>query len=116
MVGHTGDFRAAQKAVEAVDRGLGQVLEAVKRQSGIAMVTADHGNAEVMFDPATDGPWTAHTTNLVPFVLYDPSSYLGARLSLRDGGVLADVAPTILEILDLVQPTEMTGKSLLIRG
>ena len=112
MVGHTGIFDAAKQAVEAVDVGLGKIIEAVKEQNGVALITADHGNAEMMIDPATGGPWTAHTTNLVPFVLFDPSGSLG-KIGLRDGGILADVAPTILEILGLQQPEEMTGKSLL---
>lgn len=119
MVGHTGRFDAAQKAVEAVDTGLGRLLEAVKERQGIAIVTADHGNAEMMIDPATGGPWTAHTTNLVPCIVYDPSNKLssdGKQLQLRDKGILADVAPTILDMLGLEVPDEMTGRSLLIRG
>ncbi len=116
MVGHTGIFEAAKKAVEAVDRGLGRLIEAVKKQNGVAIITADHGNAEMMIDPATGGPWTAHTTNLVPCILYDPSGTLGENISLREGGVLADIAPTILDILKLEQPKEMTGKSLIVRG
>ncbi len=115
MVGHTGDFDAAKKAVEAVDKGLGEILCAIAGQDSIALVTADHGNAEMMVNPETGGPWTAHTTNLVPFVLYDPSHSL-ENISLRDGGILADVAPTILEILKLAQPIEMTGKSLIKKG
>ena len=120
MVGHTGIFDAAKKAVEAVDRGLGHVLDAVKSQNGVALVTADHGNAEMMIDPATGGPWTAHTTNLVPFILYDPSgrlkNSLGKSIQLRDGGILADVAPTILEIMGLPKPKDMTGESLIRKG
>ncbi len=134
MVGHTGSFAAAKAAVEAVDRGLGRLIEAVKSIGGVALVTADHGNAEMMIDPSSGGPWTAHTTNLVPFILYDPTGQVGHRtigdggvlmpfdhskprgsLKLRSGGVLADVAPTILEILGLEQPKEMTGKSLIER-
>ena len=115
MVGHTGDFNAAVKAVEAVDKGLGEILCAVAGQDGVALVTADHGNAEMMINPETGGPWTAHTTNLVPFVVYDPSHSLG-ELSLRKGGILADVTPTVLDILQLKQPSEMTGKSLLQKG
>jgi len=116
MVGHTGDFDAARTACEAVDTGLGRVLEAVRAVNGIALITADHGNAEMMYDKETDGPWTAHTTNPVPLVLYDPSGALGDRARLREGGKLADIAPTILDILGLVQPPEMTGQSLLDRG
>lgn len=118
MVGHSGIFEAAKKAVEAVDEGLGKVLDAVKQQNGVALITADHGNAETMIDPNSGGPWTAHTTNLVPFIVYDPSGKLGDKdkLQLREGGILADVAPTVLDILGLDQPQEMTGKSLLKRG
>ena len=119
MVGHTGDFSAAKKAIEAVDRGLGRLLEAVAEKGGVALVTADHGNSEMMIDPDTGGPWTAHTTNLVPFIVYDPSGKLtagGKKLTLHDGGKLCDVAPTILEILDIPKPKEMTGHSLLNRG
>jgi 2,3-bisphosphoglycerate-independent phosphoglycerate mutase len=116
MVGHTGVFEAARQAVEAVDRGLGRILEAVAAQNGVAIVTADHGNAEMMIDPTSGGPWTAHTTNKVPCYLFDPGQTLGLATTLRDGGRLADVAPTILEIMGLDQPTMMTGKSLLIRG
>ena len=116
MVGHTGDFEAARQACEAVDTAVGRVLAAIDAIGGVALVTADHGNAEMMYDPQTDGPWTAHTTNPVPFVLYDPSGVLGDDARLREGGSLADVAPTILEILDIAKPSEMTGESLLIRG
>lgn len=120
MVGHTGVFEAAKKAIEAVDRGLGRLIEAVESQGGVALVTADHGNSEMMIDPATGGPWTAHTTNLVPFIVYDPSGKAnperGRQLALREGGKLADVAPTILELLNLPKPKEMTGESLIVRG
>jgi 2,3-bisphosphoglycerate-independent phosphoglycerate mutase len=116
MVGHTGVFEAAKQAVEAVDRGLGRVMEAVRKQKGVALITADHGNAETMIDPDNGGPWTAHTTNPVPLALYDPYGILGPDVMLRDGGTLADVAPSLLDILKLDQPPEMTGKSLLIRG
>jgi 2,3-bisphosphoglycerate-independent phosphoglycerate mutase len=115
MVGHTGDFDAARQAVEAVDRGLGRLLEAAQEVGMTAIVTADHGNAEQMFDPDTDGPWTAHTTNLVPCILVDPAGALG-RISLRDDGILADIAPTVLDILGLKQPDEMTGRTLIIRS
>lgn len=121
MVGHTGVFSAAKMAVEAVDKALSQLLGAVEKEKGVAIITADHGNAEEMIDPKTGGPWTAHTTNLVPCILYDPTGRLNdqsnsGKISLREGGVLADVAPTILEIFGLPIPKEMTGKSLIVRG
>ena len=106
MVGHTGVFDAAVKAVEAVDDCVGKVVDAIKEMDGVALITADHGNADKMVD--TDGePFTAHTTNPVPFcvVNYD--------CELREGGVLADIAPTMLQILGLDQPAEMDGKSLI---
>ncbi|MBE6824625.1 MAG: 2,3-bisphosphoglycerate-independent phosphoglycerate mutase [Ruminococcaceae bacterium] len=106
MVGHTGIFEAAVKAVEAVDKGVKAVTDAVKEMGGISLITADHGNADKMYD--VDGsPFTAHTTNPVPFVV------VGKDCELRSGGCLADIAPTMLEILDLPQPVEMTGKSLI---
>ena len=84
----------------------------------MAIITADHGNAEMMIDTETGGPWTAHTTNLVPCILYDPSEIVGRKekVRLRDGGILADIAPTMLEILGLPIPAEMTGKSLIVRS
>jgi 2,3-bisphosphoglycerate-independent phosphoglycerate mutase len=105
MVGHTGSLTAAIKAVETVDTGLGRIAEAITRAGGALLVTADHGNCELMRDPETGGPHTAHTTNPVPILV------LGAA-SLRDGR-LADVAPTLLELMDLQKPEEMTGASLL---
>ena len=108
MVGHTGVFDAAVKAVETVDTCVGKVVEATRRQGGIAMVTADHGNAEVMQE-ADGSPMTAHTTNPVPFIL------VGAGSELRQGGCLADIAPTILDVLGLNQPEEMTGKTLIVK-
>ncbi len=116
MVGHTGIFSVAKQAVEAVDRGLGRLLEAVKKQGGVAIVTADHGNAEMMINPDTGGPWTAHTTNPVPCILYDPSGVIGEIVRLRDGGILADIAPTVLDILGLETPSDMTGESLIVKG
>jgi len=108
MVGHTGIFKAAIKAVEVVDKGLGEVVNAVRDEGGVVMVTADHGNAEVMM--GKDGkPFTAHTTSPVPFILVD-DEYNGP---LRSGGILADVAPTIIEYLGLKQPSVMTGGSLI---
>lgn len=115
MVGHSGILEAAIKAVEAVDTGVGKVMAAVEEVKGQAIITADHGNAEQMFDPETNGPHTAHTTNPVPFIFYDSVSRWN-KVRLRKGGILADVAPTILQYLNINQPVEMTGKSLLIPG
>ena len=109
MVGHTGNLAAAIKAVEASDRGLGRLLEAVERSGGCALVIADHGNAEQMLEADGKSPHTAHTTNPVPCVLVGGP----AGLTLRNGGRLADVAPTVLELLGLDQPAVMTGRSLL---
>jgi 2,3-bisphosphoglycerate-independent phosphoglycerate mutase len=108
MVGHTGVFDAARKAVETVDFCTGRVVEAVRKVGGVSMVTADHGNAEKMLDDE-GGPFTAHTTFPVPFILVD-DDYKG---KLRDRGILADVAPTMLEYLNLRKPSAMTGSSLL---
>jgi len=108
MVGHTGDLSAAMAACAAVDRGLGRVLEALETHGGAMIVTADHGNCEVMVDPESGGPHTAHTLNPVPVIL------VGGPQEARLGkGRLADLAPTILELMGLPQPEEMTGKSLL---
>ncbi len=108
MVGHTGDLAAAMKACEAVDQGLGQVLAALEKTGGAMIVTADHGNCETMIDPVTGGPHTAHTTNPVPVILVGGPH--GARM--RDGR-LADLAPTLLQLMELAIPPEMTGKSLI---
>ena len=110
MVGHTGSLPAAILACEAVDRGLGRALAALKARGGAMIVTADHGNCEVMTDPATGQPHTAHTTNPVPVVLVGGP----AGASLRDGGRLADLAPTLLQLMGVPQPPEMTGRSLLL--
>jgi 2,3-bisphosphoglycerate-independent phosphoglycerate mutase len=107
MVGHTGSLPAAVKAVETVDIGLGRVAAAIERAGGALLVTADHGNCEMMRDPETGGPHTAHTTNPVPLLLIG-----GGDVSLQEGR-LADVAPTLLELMDLPKPKEMTGASLL---
>ncbi|MEM6374001.1 MAG: 2,3-bisphosphoglycerate-independent phosphoglycerate mutase [Pseudomonadota bacterium] len=106
MVGHTGDLDAAIAACAAVDRGLARVLPALEAAGGAMILTADHGNCEVMIDPDTGAPHTAHTTNLVPVAL------IGADGALRDGR-LADLAPTLLALMGLDQPVEMTGQSLL---
>ena len=106
MVGHTGVFEAAFKAVEAVDECVGKVVTAIREMDGVALITADHGNADKMID--TDGsPFTAHTTNLVPFCV------VGYPCELREGGRLADIAPTMLKIMGLPQPAEMTGESII---
>ncbi len=110
MVGHTGVIPAAIKAVETVDGCVGQIVDLVLARGGAALVTADHGNAEEMIDPDGGGPFTAHTTNLVPFLLVAEQTR-GA--TLRDGGSLCDIAPTILELMQIPQPMEMTGKSLI---
>ena len=108
MVGHTGVFDAAVKAVETVDACVGRVVDATLKMGGIAMITADHGNAEQMVEP--DGsPMTAHTTNPVPFIL------CGAGTELRTGGRLADIAPTILDVMGLACPEEMDGKTLIVK-
>ena len=108
MVGHTGNLTAAVKACEAVDKGLGLVLSAIKNSNGILLITADHGNCEVMYDNHNNMPHTAHTLSLVPFII----SGLDDSITLRHGG-LSDIAPTILEILSLKKPKEMTGESLI---
>jgi len=107
MVGHTGILAAAVKAVEVIDECLGRILTAAQDAGAIMMITADHGNLEVMTDKVTGQPHTAHTTDPVPFIL------VGDKAGLRDDGCLADVAPTVLRFMGIPQPTEMTGKSLL---
>jgi 2,3-bisphosphoglycerate-independent phosphoglycerate mutase len=107
MVGHTGVIPAVVRAVEAADAALGVVTEAVERAGGVCLVTADHGNAEVMLEADGVSPHTAHTTNLVPLVLTEE----GARL--RERGELSDLIPTALGLLDVQKPLQMTGKSLI---
>ncbi|MCD8150362.1 MAG: 2,3-bisphosphoglycerate-independent phosphoglycerate mutase [Clostridiales bacterium] len=111
MVGHTGVIPAAVAAVERVDSLVGDAVQAIKDVDGILFICADHGNAEKMIDYETGKPHTAHTTNPVPFILVnaDPS------YKLRDGGCLADIVPTLIELMGLEQPAEMTGKSLLVK-
>ncbi|MCB1884557.1 MAG: 2,3-bisphosphoglycerate-independent phosphoglycerate mutase, partial [Geminicoccaceae bacterium] len=111
MVGHTGKLDAAIRAVETVDSCLGRLVDAVRAKGGSLIVTADHGNCETMRDPDTGKPHTAHTLNPVPCILVDGPK--GA--TLRDGGVLADIAPSLLDLLGLHQPAAMTGKSLVVR-
>ena len=117
MVGHTGEMEATIEAIGTVDRSVGRLLEAANRMGGTLLITADHGNAELMEGP--DGrPWTAHTTNPVPVILVEGEKRKlpghGNAVQLRDGGGLADIAPTLLEILGLPQPARMTGHSLVV--
>ena len=108
MVGHTGNLDAAVKAVEVVDESLGRIVDALQASGGQMLLTADHGNIEKMVDAETGQPFTAHTTNMVPLV------YFGGSQKIAEGGSLADLAPTMLEILGIEQPAEMTGQSLLL--
>lgn len=108
MVGHTGVIEAAVKAIETVDTCVGKIVEKIISKDGTAFITADHGNAETMIDFSTGKPMTAHTTNLVPFVYVSKNAK-----PLRNHGILADIAPTILEVLSLPKPSEMTGNSLI---
>jgi 2,3-bisphosphoglycerate-independent phosphoglycerate mutase len=107
MVGHSGKFGPTVKAVETVDACLGSIYDALRRAGGRWIITADHGNAETMIDPVTHGPHTYHTTNPVPFVVVDEEQH-----PLRSGGALQDIAPTILGMLRVGQPKEMTGRDL----
>ena len=111
MVGHTGVLKAAIQAIEVVDGCVGKAVDAIKEVNGQLFICADHGNAEQLIDYETGAPFTAHTTNPVPFILVnaDPS------YTLREGGCLADIAPTLIELMGMEQPKEMTGKSLLIK-
>ena len=106
MVGHTGIFDAAKAAVEAVDTCVGRMVDAILAKGGVALISADHGNADKMLE-ADGSPFTAHTTNPVPLIV------VGYDCKLKEGGVLADLCPTMLEIMELPQPKEMTGKSLI---
>ncbi len=108
MVGHTGSLAAAIRACEAVDRGLGDIADAIRAQGGALLVTADHGNVELMRDPANDGPHTSHTTNPVPVLLMG-----GPEGAVLREGRLGDIAPTLLALMGLPQPAAMTGRSLL---
>ena len=113
MVGHTGVLAAAVRAVEVVDQAVGQIVDATIAAGGALIVTADHGNAEQMINPETGGPHTAHTTFDVPLIVVDPA---GGTSKLRDGGRLADIAPTLLDLMGLQKPASMTGVSLLWVG
>jgi 2,3-bisphosphoglycerate-independent phosphoglycerate mutase len=117
MVGHTGKMQATTEAIGTVDTCVGRLMEATNRMGGTLLITADHGNAEVMEGP--DGrPWTAHTTNPVPVILVEGEKRKlpghGTNVLLRDSGGLADIAPTILEILHLAKPDMMSGESLIL--
>jgi 2,3-bisphosphoglycerate-independent phosphoglycerate mutase len=116
MVGHTGNLEAAITAIETVDSCLGKLLTCAQKKGGTVMITADHGNAEYMRDEQGN-PWTAHTTNPVPFILVEGEGRKiighGGAPILRQGGKLADIAPTILDVLQLTKPEEMTGVSLI---
>ena len=107
MVGHTGIPEAAQKAVETVDACVGEVAEAVQKAGGVLLITADHGNAEQMVDPVKGTPHTAHTANPVPFVV------VSDRYQTAKNGSLQDVAPTVLKLLGIEKPADMTGSSLI---
>jgi len=107
MVGHTGNLQAAIKAVETLDTCVGRVVEAAKLTGAEVIITADHGNAEMMYDPASDQAHTQHTTNLVPFI------YIGRKAKLSETGALSDIAPTLLQMMGIPKPKEMTGKTLI---
>jgi len=109
MVGHSGKIEPTVKAVETVDACLGRIEPAVRARGGAMLITADHGNAEMLIDPATGGPHTAHTTNPVPFIVISENSQ---RFTLKPGGSLRDISPTILGMLGIDQPKEMTGHDL----
>jgi 2,3-bisphosphoglycerate-independent phosphoglycerate mutase len=117
MVGHTGQMQATMEAISTVDRCIGRLVEATNRMGGTLLITADHGNAELMQGP--DGrPWTAHTTNPVPVILVEGEKRKlpghGTDVRLREGGGLADIAPTLLDILGLPKPARMSGSSLIV--
>lgn len=114
MVGHTGSLPATVKAVEATDQGVGTLLSALSSVGGKAVVCADHGNAEQMWDPSVNGPHTAHTLNLVE-VFVVGEGYAAGKTRMREGGRLADIAPTVLDLMGLPKPAEMTGESLIAR-
>ena len=113
MVGHSGKIPPTIKAVEAVDACIGRIYKAVRQRGGAMLITADHGNAELMIDPATGGPHTYHTTNPVPFIVVSEDAN---RLALRTDGALQDISPTILSMLGIPQPKEMTGRALVSRS
>jgi 2,3-bisphosphoglycerate-independent phosphoglycerate mutase len=113
MVGHTGVLAAAEKAVSTVDECVGRLVATIKKQGGIVLISADHGNAEIMFDHKNNQPFTAHTLNPVPFILVS-DEHKNKGVQLRKDGILADIAPTILSLANLETPPDMTGKSLIL--
>jgi 2,3-bisphosphoglycerate-independent phosphoglycerate mutase len=113
MVGHTGSLQAAIKAVEATDRGVGELLGALSTVHGSAVIGADHGNCEQMWDPVHNAPHTSHTLNLVEFFVVG-DGYEKGKTRMREGGRLADIAPTVLHLMGLPKPPEMTGQSLIL--
>lgn len=115
MVGHTGKIGAAIKACEAVDQGLTAALAALEKAGGAMVICADHGNCDVMTDPVTHQPHTAHTLNPVPVILVGGPTGIQGGAHLRSGGRLADLAPTLLDLMGLDKPAEMTGESLILR-
>ena len=112
MVGHSGKLEPTIKAVETVDACLERIELAVRSKSGAMLITADHGNAEMMVDPVTGGPHTYHTTNPVPFIVVAEN---GKQFNLKSGGSLRDISPTILGMLGLPEPKEMTGTDLRVK-
>ena len=111
MVGHTGVIDAVIKAIETVDACVGRAVEAVKEKDGVMFICADHGNAEVLVDENTGEPYTAHTTNPVPFILVNYDN----EYTLKENGKLCDIVPTLIDIMGMEKPAEMTGQSLLIK-
>ena len=109
MVGHTGNLDAAIKAVEAVDTCVGKIIDALSKHNGTCIITADHGNCDQMIDYKTGDPFTSHTTNPVPIILY------GVENVKLNNGRLCDIAPTLLDLMGLEKPKEMTGESLIVR-
>jgi 2,3-bisphosphoglycerate-independent phosphoglycerate mutase len=109
MVGHSGKIEPTVKAVEYVDAQLGRIYDAVRSHGASWIITADHGNAEMLIDPVSGGPHTAHTTNPVPFIMVTDQ---GKKINVRDGGSLRDISPTVLGLLELELPKQMTGGDL----
>ncbi len=111
MVGHTGSLEAAIKAVETIDECVGKIVELIEEKEANLIITADHGNCEQMIDYKTGEPHTAHTTNPVPIIVINGKN----KIKLREGGILADLAPTMLDMMGLEKPKEMSGNSLIVK-